>query len=281
MSAASVLRGARGLTRIPGDVPLYVEVQGAGPAVVLLHGFGGSARNFRPQARGLRDRARVALVDLRGHARSGAPDDPDAYTAEAFVGDVTRVLDHLEVERAVVGGLSMGAGIALRFAVAHPERVRGLVVAAPPPGASERGQSRWAREFAAAIEGEGLDAAGERFAWGARSGFDRQAAKLIRMGFLEHPPHGLAHALRELLAVQPSVVEHAPALRAQRLAVLIVVGGEDAISRGPAQALAAALPEARQVVVPGAGHVVNLAAPEPFNAALGGFLAQLADDAPA
>ncbi len=266
------------MTQVPGDVPLHLEVHGQGPTVLLMHGFGGSARNFRPQARALRDRWRLAHFDLRGHARSGAPDDRRAYAPDRFADDVARVLDHLGAERAVVGGLSLGAGIALRFALAHPGRVRGLVLAAPAPGAEEQGQARWARGFADAIEREGLEAAGESHAWGPRSGFDRQAARLIRMGFLEHPPHGLAHTLRELLAVAPSLIESAGSLATLGVPVLVVVGGADTISRPPAEALAAALPQARLVVVEGAGHVVNLAAPQPFNAALEAFLAEVGVD---
>src|SRR5690348_17906444 len=111
-----------------GEPKLHVEIEGDGPALVLAHGFGGSARNFQPQARALRDRLRVVRFDARGHARSEAPDDPAAYTPATFVWDLARVLDGAGVTDAVVGGLSMGAGTALRFALDRPERVRGLVL---------------------------------------------------------------------------------------------------------------------------------------------------------
>src|SRR5438552_11535622 len=102
---------------------LHVEVEGSGPVVVLAHGFGGSARNFLPQARALRDRYRIVRFDARGHARRGAPAEAAAYTPEAFAADVERVLHQVGAQRAGVGGLSMGAGIALRFPLSHPERV--------------------------------------------------------------------------------------------------------------------------------------------------------------
>src|SRR5438067_1734092 len=184
---------------------LHVEVEGSGPVVVLAHGFGGSARNFLPQARGLRDRYRIVRFDARGHARSEAPAEASAYTPEAFVADLGRVLDQVGARAAVVGGLSMGAGTALRFGLAHPERVEGLVLAAFPPGAGAPGTfAAVAADFADAIEREGLEAAGARFVWGASSGLDPAAARLVRRGFLEHPPHGLAHTLRGVLAAEPS-----------------------------------------------------------------------------
>src|SRR5690349_2560345 len=119
-----------------GEPRLHVESEGDGPALVLAHGFGGSARNFAGQARAFRDGHRVVRYDARGHARSDAPDDAAAYTPETFVGDFVRVLDGAGVTEAVVGGLSMGAGTALRFALERPERVHGLVLAAFPPAAT-------------------------------------------------------------------------------------------------------------------------------------------------
>ncbi len=264
------------IERVPGDVELHLEVEGDGPTLVLLHGFGGSARNWRPQLRGLRDGYRVAAFDVRGHARSDAPVGALAYRPACFAADVARVLDHLGVERAVVGGLSMGAGIAARFAAADPQRVRGLVLAALPPGAGEGTRQRgWALAFADAIERDGLEAAGSRFAWGSESGLDVNAAKLVRQGFLEHPPHAIASTLRELLAVQPSWSALADSLRPLELPVLVMVGARDPVSSGPCEALANALPGAELIVVPDAGHVVNLEARDVVTAALRSFLDRL------
>ena len=283
-SGVDRVRGGSGVglatERVPGEVELHLEREGeTGPVVCLLHGFGGSARNWRPQLRALRERARPAAFDLRGHARSAAPPDAAAYAPACFVADVARVLDFLGAPRGVVGGLSLGAGIAARFAAAHPERVRGLVLMALPPGAAEGTRQRgWALAFADAIEREGLEAAGARYAWGPDSGLDPAAAKLVRMGFLEHAPHAIAHTLRGLLAVQPGWRELAERLEPLALPTLIVVGGRDSVSRRPCEGLAGALPGARLVVVPEAGHVVNLEARDAVNAALLAFLAELPEE---
>ena len=183
------------------------------------------------------------------------------------------MLDGAGAERAMVGGLSMGAGVALRFALAHPERVQGLVLAAFPAGGG-RGIAAHAREFARALDEEGVAAAGERFVWGEGSGLSPRDAALVRQGFLEHRPHALAHVLRELIAVQPAVESLAPELRRLALPALVIVGARDASSLAASHALVAALPRARLVVVPGAGHVVNLAQPLAFDAALLAFLAE-------
>ena len=256
------------------DAPrLHVEAEGAGEVLVLGHGFGGSARNFRAQARGLRARCRVVRFDARGHARSDAPADPAAYGPAEFVADLGRVLDRQGADRAVVGGLSMGAGIALRFALAHPERTRALVLAAFPAGADTPGSyASVAERFAARIERDGLDAAGAEFVWGASSRLDAAGAALVRRGFLEHPPHAMVHTLRGLIAVQPAVATLAPALATLRVPTLVIVGDRDRLSLAPCRDLAAALPDARLVEIPDAGHLVNLARPVAFDAAIAAFL---------
>jgi len=277
MMAHEATSGDRVIETVPGDVALHLEVEGAGATpLVLMHGFGGSARNWRPQLRALRDAHRVAAFDVRGHARSAAPGEPAAYRPACFVGDVARVLDHLGAARGVVGGLSMGAGVAARFAIAHPGRARALVLAALPPGADEGTRQRsWALAFADALERDGLEAAGARFAWGPDSGLDANAAKLVRLGFAEHAPHALAHTLRELLAAQPGAEALGRVLAPLAIPTLLLVGDRDPVSRGPTERLAAALPGAELVVVAGAGHAVNLEARDATTAALRAFLAKL------
>jgi pimeloyl-ACP methyl ester carboxylesterase len=244
---------------------LHVESQGDGPLVVLAHGFGGSARNFRPQARALAKTLGVVTYDARGHARSEAPDDAGAYTFERLVEDFDCVVSEAG-ETVVAGGLSLGAMTALGFAARRPERVRGLLLASLP--GTDEPRRRWALDFAAAIERDGLERAGESFVWGAQSRFDPAGAKLIRQGLLEHPPHALVHILRETLARLPDVRTLAAPLVAWRFPVTIVVGAEDRAAEAPSRALAEVLPRARLVVVPNAGHVVNLVAPAVFNAEL-------------
>jgi pimeloyl-ACP methyl ester carboxylesterase len=258
---------------VPSTISLHVEHYGAGsPTVLLMHGFGGSARNFRAQARALKERHRVVLFDARGHARSAAPADPAEYEPNRFVEDTLRVLAESNAEPCIVGGLSMGAGIALRFAIHHPNAVRALVLCAFPP-AGDRSPSSWALRFADAIEARGLEESGAEFVWGGDR-FDNDAARFIRQGFLEHQPHALVAILRRVIATQPSVAELGGTLRDLKIPTLIVVGTRDVNSLGPCRDLARMIPGAELVEVPDAGHVVNLDKPKVFNEILANYLSK-------
>jgi pimeloyl-ACP methyl ester carboxylesterase len=252
---------------------LHVEARGEGPPVLFLHGFAGSARNWRPQIRALSVRYRTIAYDARGHARSEAPDDASAYGAEALAGDALRVLREAGAASAAWVGLSMGAALALEAALRAPDAVRALVLASLPAGrGAARGISAHAAAFADAIEREGVEAAGARYAWGPGSGLDAKGAALVRQGFLEHPPHGLAHTLRGFLAGWPPVAERRAELARIEAPALVVAGSLDVASRAACEALAAALPRARLEIVEGAGHVVNLARPADFDRLLLSFL---------
>lgn len=257
-------------TESPPASDLHWESRGEGTVVALGHGFAGSARNFGPQVRALEDRFRVLTWDARGHARSPVEGD---YSLDAFADDAASVLDAAGVRRAVVGGLSMGAAVALRLALRRPERVRALVLASFPGGRGVAGSAAASAEaFAQAIERDGLEAAGAEFVWGPRSGLDEAGARLVRQGFLEHRPEGLVRTLRGVLGALPSLTELDPLLAGVEAPALVVAGSEDAPSMESARALARALPRATFVEIHGAGHVVNLAAPDHFNTALRHFL---------
>ena len=170
----------------------------------------------------------------------------------------------------------MGASVALRFALAHPARVRGLLLCAFPAGADDPvGFAAKALRFADTIERDGLEAAGEGYVWGPRTRLDRNAVTFVRQGFLEHPSHALAHVLRGVIAAQPPVAAITGALATVRAPARVIVGSEDGPSLRASRALAVAMPHATLVVVPGAGHVVNLQKPNAVSAAMREFLDRL------
>ena len=101
-------------------VRIYFEERGKGPAVLLTHGYGASARMWRGQMEALSDRYRIIAWDMRGHDRSDYPDDPALYSHEATVADMAAILDACGVQKAVIGGLSLGGFMTLAFNLAFP-----------------------------------------------------------------------------------------------------------------------------------------------------------------
>ncbi|WP_086619518.1 alpha/beta fold hydrolase [Erythrobacter tepidarius] len=97
------------------------------PAIILLHGSNADLHTWDPWVEGLKDSYRVIRFDQVGHGLTG-PDPKDNYSRDNYVADIAEVADRLGLERFVLGGNSMGGKHALAFAVAHPERLVGLVL---------------------------------------------------------------------------------------------------------------------------------------------------------
>ena len=134
--------------RVPASdgVALHAEAHGDGPPLLLSPGYCQTHENFRPQAASLaRAGYRVVLWDYRGHGLSEAPLDPARYSMAQVVDDLGRVLDWgAPGRRAVLGGLSFGGLASLHFALAHPSRVRALLLFASGPGfKNPEAQARW------------------------------------------------------------------------------------------------------------------------------------------
>ncbi len=115
-----------------GDLTLYYAERGnpCGPPVVLLHGLTMSSRTMERLAASLPD-YRVLLLDFHGHGKSTKPRQSDRYLISEFADDVIALLDHLEIDEVVLGGLSLGANVAYEVALRHPDRVRALVLEMP------------------------------------------------------------------------------------------------------------------------------------------------------
>lgn len=119
-----------------GDCDLFAVEDGGGSELMLLHGGLADHRAVLPILTPLADRYRVIAPDLRGSGRSHSSED---LTFDRLADDLARLLDHLEVGRVVMGGISSGSGPAVRFALRHPERTRALVVLSPVYGGADVG----------------------------------------------------------------------------------------------------------------------------------------------
>jgi pimeloyl-ACP methyl ester carboxylesterase len=242
-----------------------------GVPVVLLHGFPFDHTLWDPQVAALADGFRVLAYDARAHGRSGGADAPFAF--EEFVDDLLGILDGHRIGRAVLVGLSMGGYAVLRFAEREPGRVRALVLADTKSAADDDAArlaraagARKAREEGPAAFAEGfLPKALAKRTMEARPG----VVEKVRGMILGCSAAGIAGTL----VAMAGRTDTTAALPGIRVPTLVLVGAEDALTPpAAARALAAAIPGARLVEIPGAAHLPNLEEPAAFNAALLPFL---------
>lgn len=263
-------------------VRIHYHVHGDGPPLVLAHGHTATLDMWSEQVEAFAARYRLVLFDARGHGESEAPADPASYSMDAYAEDLRCLLDHLGIERAFVGGLSMGGMVALQFALTYPQRVRALLLCDTSAGygfvdaIGER--ERWdgfrdrllrlaQTEGMAAVAGAtrenaaGALAPGQRFPEGVERHLER-LSKMALAGYL-----GSARALRERPDLEPRLGE----LRAPTL----VLCGEHDVFLTPSVAMHDAIAGSRFVLVRGAWHGTAAWRPDAFAGAVLAFLADV------
>ena len=109
-------------------IRLNYEVHGDGTPLVLAHGYGATLDMWSEQIDDFSRKCRVVVYDTRGHGRTEAPRDWSSYNVDDYVEDQRQLMDHLGIDSAYVGGLSMGGMIALQFALTYPERIKALLL---------------------------------------------------------------------------------------------------------------------------------------------------------
>ena len=232
-------------------VPIHFTLQGEGDVpLVLLHGFAGDGRTMQSLAATLAHDYWVITPDLRGHGKSGKPHEPEKYGRE-MMEDIVRLLDHLGVERAHVVGYSMGGLVTLALVTAHPERVISAVAGGygwaefAPEGTDVMDQ------VAAALEkGDGF---GPLF--GEPDKDDPDSARLAQIAkalLAANDPLALAAAARGFRRL--ALTE--PALRANRVPTLALIGADDAL-KSDVDRLATAMAALEVVVIAGSDHLTT------------------------
>jgi pimeloyl-ACP methyl ester carboxylesterase len=203
---------------------IHYTVEGKGEPVVLIHGLDSSADiNWRLPGtiKMLAESYQVIAPDLRGHGHSGKPEKESDYGLE-MVEDITRLLDHLKIERAHIVGYSLGGMIAVKFAVLHPRRVKSVVL----------GGMGWLKE------GSGLQAF-----WGMIP--DRKTG---RLGGGNGPPMACMRSLGKMAVTK----EEFQGIKAP---LAILVGDRDPTKRLYVEPAEQIRPDLPVVIIEGAGHL--------------------------
>lgn len=240
--------------------------------VVLLHAFPLNRRMWEPQLAALRQAGFSPLaVDLPGFG--GSPLQPARATLEDFARAVLETLDHLQVPCAAFVGLSMGGYVLMRLLELAPQRVSAAVFADTRAGADSPEARARRADQAARVASEGTGAIEQTFLQSALSPATLrgrpEVVEQVRALIAQAPPAAVVHALRAM-ADRP---DSTPLLASVTVPALVMVGEDDALTPPEvAREMAERLPRGRLVVLPQAGHLSNLEAPDAFNEALLSFL---------
>ncbi|MDX1757117.1 MAG: alpha/beta fold hydrolase [Marinobacter sp.] len=254
-----------------GSQRLYFEVTGQGPAIVLGHSFLCSGAMWEPQIEALSAHHRVINVDLRGHGQSGPVDG--AFDLYDLVDDVLAVLDHLQVNKAIWAGLSIGGMVAIRAALRNPDRVAGLILLDTHAGAET-----WPNRAKNLV----------MTALARRVGVVRLAPVIAQMFFCGHSRKHRAtmvQAWRDRFAAVPleTALRGAEALKRRdsvvgqladiRVPALVMVGERDEpLPPRCAEQLATGIPDSSLLIIAEAGHLSTLEQPETVTSAMLAYL---------
>jgi pimeloyl-ACP methyl ester carboxylesterase len=257
-------------------INLYYEDTGSGDKTILfVHGFPLGRKLWDGQVEALEDGYRIITPDLRGYGGSDAPDDIESYTLELYADDLAALLAELGVDKVVYVGLSMGGYLAFPFLRKHGDKVEALVLAdaraeADPPEGVEKRSAQQAQ-----IRADGIGGLMEVLpkALLSQTTWDQKPDVIERAkALMQHPDNGWLGSL-QAMKTRPDSTDQ---LTSIDVPTLVIVGEEDGITPpDAARKMHELIGGSQLVVIPEAGHLSNLEAPEAFNGALAGFLNDL------
>ena len=259
-------------------VKLYYEDVGSGIPIIFVHEFAGDLRSHELQIRHFGQRYRCIAYNARGYPPSDVPKDGERYSQERARDDIRAVLDALKLDKAHIVGLSMGGFATLHFGFTYPDRARSIVVAGCGYGAAPDQRAKFAEEAEAAAKGfeeQSMAKAAEAYALGpTRVQFqnkDPRGWREFADQLSEHSTEGAALTMRGVQKRRPSLFDLVEKMKSITVPTLIMTGDEDWPCLEPGLLMKRTIPTAALVVMPNAGHTINLEDPAAFNQHLADF----------
>ena len=255
-------------------VATAVDVQGDGLAVLFIHGFPLDRTVWRYLIAPLTGRRRI-VPDLRGLGLSDAPET--GYSIAQYADDMATMLRLLDVERAVVCGLSMGGYVALDMWRRHRERIAGLILINSRSEADGPAARDARDEMITMVERDGTQALADLLVPKLLAPESQttmpQVVERVRTMIESAPPAGVIGALRAMKDREDATA----LLPTIDVPTLVIAGREDQlIPVDHARSMAAEIPGAQFTLIPGAGHLAPIEQPVPTSRVIGEFLDALA-----
>lgn len=260
---------------ITNGVRMVYDDQGAGDPVILIHGFPLCRRLFRPQVNALTDAGfRVITPDLRGFGDSDAPEAP--YGMDLFADDIIGLMDHLSLDRAVIGGMSMGGYILFNLLHRHPGRIRGAIFLQTRQTADDDAGKARRLDLARRAREQGPQVVADAFipmlfcddSLQNRPRLVEEVAEWM----LKTSTNGLSGGLLAMRE-RPDYTPLLPTFTTPSCAI----GGalDKLIPPSHMESFASLMPDCSCTIVEGAGHLANIEAPNDVNRAILEFLGRL------
>jgi len=222
------------------------------------------------------DRYHAIAYDARGHGRSEIPDRPEAYSQDIMIQDIRGLMDTLGIAQAIVGGHSMGANVALNFALQYPERCLSLIVVGIGSGSSDpQWWQEWWDKLADLAEEKGMAAVLEEMkklpAWD-NAFANPKIGKHISDTVLSNSTKAMAYTIRGIQRRRPSIFQLGSGLEKLPVDTLVVLGELDTPVAECSQFIAQRVPRATLEIIPASSHWPHLEAPETFLHAVDQFI---------
>ncbi len=245
-------------------VNIYYDIQGPEDAlpILLSHGHAAATQMWAGQVEAIKQKFRIITWDLRGHGRSDCPEDPTLYTVEHTVDDIAAILDDCHIDKAVIGGHSLGGVMSFQFQLKYPQRVLAMSILNSGPGfRRDTARDKWnqgCERTASSLERKGLSALSKSEEVHAEWHSD---------------VWGLIHSARGIMTHEDSrMIDN---LGNIDVPVLVLVGALDEEFLGAGNYMERKIPNVQKVIIEDAGHAANLDQPTVFNKLLIDFLEQL------
>lgn len=261
---------------IINGITMAFDDTGSGLPLVLIHGFPLCRQMWHPQMNKIPAAGyRLITPDLRGFGESDAPEGP--YSMDIFADDIMGLLDHLGIEKAVVGGMSMGGYILLNLCERYPGRLAGACfITTRATADDEAGKARRLQQ-AQDVMKFGPQVVSDVFhtlLFAEESLRERPKLVADVYGWMAaNDSRGLAGGLLAMRE-RKDYLEFLPSIGVPSLA--IGAAGDKAAPPEKAREIASAIPGCRLCIVPDAGHLANLEHPGAFNRCLLDFLREVA-----
>jgi 2-succinyl-6-hydroxy-2,4-cyclohexadiene-1-carboxylate synthase len=262
------------------NISYFVEVQGDGFPLVLLHGFTGDRTTWNSFVEQWSHKRTCICIDIIGHGKTSSPENIDRYKIQSVVQDIKSILENLQLDVVDVLGYSMGGRLALNFALEYPEKVRKLVLESSSPGlkTEEERNSRQIQDerLANQILEQGI----EEFVryweniplFSSQKELPLQKQQMVREQRLQNSIVGLSNSLKGMgTGVQPSCWDK---LSLFEIETLLITGALDEKFCLIAEEMAASMKNAQWLKVDGCGHAIHVEHSEKFGTIVNGFLSR-------